>query len=99
MTLLPATGFPLTTALNNPTFNNPTFTGAVAFATQALTDESTKPATTEFVRQQPLQFDGRTIGIAGSLQFGVGPALAGSTPVGVSAADFYPMHLPTRSFM
>jgi len=42
---------------------------------------------------------GASIGEPGKLLFGVGPAVTGTTPVGIGPHDYYPIDLATGSFM
>jgi hypothetical protein len=42
---------------------------------------------------------GASIGEPGKLLFGVGPAVTGTTPVGIGPHDYYPIDLPSGSFM
>lgn len=42
---------------------------------------------------------GRTIGIAGQPLYGVGPAVSGTTPLGIGPQDYYPIHLASGSLM
>jgi hypothetical protein len=42
---------------------------------------------------------GASIGEPGELLFGVGPAVTGTTPVGIGPHDYYPIDLATGSFM
>jgi hypothetical protein len=42
---------------------------------------------------------GSSIGEPGKLLFGVGPAVTGTTPVGIGPHDYYPIDLATGSFM
>jgi len=42
---------------------------------------------------------GASIGKPGELLFGVGPAVTGTTPVGIGPHDYYPIDLATGSFM
>ncbi len=67
--------------------------------TQLATDNSSRLATTAFVKQQAQQFDGVSIGIPGAQLFGVGAALSGDIPVGITLAAYFPIHPRTRSYM
>jgi hypothetical protein len=42
---------------------------------------------------------GASIGEPGKLLFGVGPAVTGTTPVGIGPHDYYPIDLASGSFM
>lgn len=52
-----------------------------------------------YLRELALRYSGLTIGTAGQINFGVGPAATTGTPVGISEQDYYPVHANSDSLM
>jgi hypothetical protein len=52
-----------------------------------------------YLRELALRDSGLTIGVAGAINFGVGPAATTGTPVGISEQDYYPVHANSDSLM
>lgn len=53
----------------------------------------------DFAQDVKLRTTGKTIGDAGELFFGVGPAIKGGDPDGVTVNDYFPTHAASGSFM
>jgi hypothetical protein len=52
-----------------------------------------------YLREVGLRTTGLTIGTAGEINFGAGPAVQNGGPVGISEQDYYPIHAASNSFM
>jgi hypothetical protein len=52
-----------------------------------------------YLREVGLRTTGLTIGTAGEINFGAGPAVQNGDPVGISEQDYYPIHAASNSFM
>lgn len=53
----------------------------------------------DFAQDVKLRTTGKTIGGAGELFFGVGPAIKSGAPDGISVNDYFPTHAASGSFM
>lgn len=88
----------------DPLFTEKQFTWLTNFlnATQSrVTDLEQKVAILYdlYLREVSLRNSGLTIGVAGAINFGVGPAITTGTPVGISEQDYYPVHANSDSLM
>ena len=52
-----------------------------------------------YLREVGLRTTGLTIGTAGEINFGAGPAVQNGDPVGISEQDYYPIYAASNSFM
>lgn len=52
-----------------------------------------------YLREVSLRSTGITIGIAGQINFGVGPAVTSGAIVGINEQDYYPVHTNSNSLM
>lgn len=53
----------------------------------------------DYMQNVSLRNTGDTIGVAGALFFGVGPATQSGVPRGVNVNDYFPTHAASGSFM
>jgi len=53
----------------------------------------------DFAQDVTLRTSGKTIGAAGQLFFGVGPAMRNGAPDGINLNDYFPTHAASGSFM
>jgi hypothetical protein len=64
-----------------------------------LANTQLAPVYDGYLRDVSLRQSGLTIGIAGAVNFGTGPAVQSGDPVGIGEQDYYPIHAASNSFM
>jgi len=91
MTLLTSAGFPPTAG----PLTTPQWTELFSFAdaTNAVT------LANDYQQDVSLRSTGKTLGAAGALFFGVGPATQNGVPRGVNINDYFSTHAASGSFM
>lgn len=91
MTLLSTSGFPPTAGA----FLEATWAELQLFANAV---DASRLAS-DYQQTVSLRNTGETIGVAGALFFGVGPAIQSGAPRGVDVNDYFPTHAASGSFM
>lgn len=91
MTLLSTSGFPPTAGA----FLGDAWIELTAFANTV----NSAALASDYAQDIALRSRGKTIGIAGSNFFGVGPAIKAGHPDAVSVNDYFPTHAASGSFM